>query len=369
MSKFDLLDLRMMEGIGAYSPRNITGLARRLNVPPETLRKRLKRLRSKIFLYVNVYHTNLGLKKAIVHAQAVPGKEQLLFDALKMNDFWIYVNRCYGINEGCLALYTIPKDHTKEFEDFALELRKFGIANDIKIFWSTCFEAVHARSKWFDPETEQWSFHWDEWINEIPSSPTQLPKTLIDPQDFVVMADEKDVFILKELEKNPVVRFKKLAATMGITQQLAEYHYRRHILERGLLESFEVFDFRFDINASDMFYFFLTFDSKEKFSKFAFSLLNKPFVLGLGKILGENALLAHIYLPKLEFRNFVDVLSKLINSGLLESYSYLIQDLGKAQRQTISYEYFKKKSWIYDHNKHLQNLRSLVEHNVKAANA
>ena len=365
MKHFDLLDLKMMEGIGTYGPRNITSLARRLNVPAETLRKRLQRIRSKVFLYANIYHTNLGLKKAFVHAQSIPGKEQLLFDSFKVNDFWIYVNRCYGINEGCLGIYTIPPEHAREFESFMFELEKSGFANNMKIFWSTCWQAVHARCKWFSPQNAQWAFNWDEWIHEIPAETTQLPYTLIDPEDFPVLADETDVFILKELEKDPTVRLVDLAAKLGISQQLADYHYKKHIIARELLESFDVLDFRFDMKASDMFYFFLTFENSEKLARFASSLLDKPFVLGLGKILGENVLLAHVYLPKLEFRNFVDALSKLISLGLLQSYKYVIQDLRNAQRQTISYEYFKDRSWIYDHKKHMQNLKTLMKRHQK----
>lgn len=318
-------------------------------------------MRSQVSLYANIYHTNLGLKKAVVHAQSIPGGEQLLFDSLKMNDFWIYVNRCYGINEGCLGIYTVPKEHANEFENFVLELEKLGLAKDIKIFWSTCFQAVHTRCNWFNPKDAQWIFNWEQWVNEIPTKRTQLPYTLIDPRDFPILADETDVFILKELEKDPTVSLVDLATKIGISQQLAEYHFKKHILARGLLESFDVLDFRFDMRASDMFFFFLTFKSSEKLARFAASLLDKPFVLGLGKILSKNALIAHIYLPRFEFRNFVDALSKLITLGLLQSYSYVIQDLRNAQRQTISYEYFKHRSWVYDHKKHIQNLRTLVK--------
>jgi DNA-binding Lrp family transcriptional regulator len=369
MLNFDTLDLRIIEGIGLYGPRNITNLAKRLGVPVETLRKRLKRLRSQIFLYANIYHTNLGLRKAVVHAQAVPGREQLLFDSLKMNDFWIYVDRCYGINEGCLGIYTIPKGHTAEFEDFVHELEKVELSNDTRIFWSTCFHAVTARCNWFSPNESKWVFCWDEWVNEIPTRTTQLPYTLIDPQDFPLLGDEIDVFILKELEKNPTVSLTDLAAMLGISQQLAEYHYRRHILARGLLEGFSVNDFRFEINSSDLFYFFLTFDSLEKLARFASSLLDKPFAHVLGKGLGKNSLFANIYLPKSEFRNFVDALSKLINMGCLASYSYVIQDIRKAQRQTISYEYFRNGGWIYDHAKHVRNLKGLIEQYKKTLNA
>lgn len=361
MKPFDLLDLRMMEGIGTYGPRNITGLARTLDVPAETLRKRLIRLRSRVFLHVNIYHTNLGLKKAFVCARSIPGKEQLLYDSMKANDFWIYVSRCYGMNEGCLGIYTIPVERIKEFEDFVGSVEKLGLAESAKVSWSTCFQAVHARINWFKTKETGWAFEWGDWVKEIPRKSTRLPKTLVDPEEFPILADEKDVFILKELEKDPTVNIVDLADMLGISQQLAEYHYKRHVLERGLIESFEVADFRFDMKGADMFYFFLTFDSAEKLAKFATSLFDKPFALGLGKILHENELILHAYLPKMEFRNFVDALSKLINARLLKSYNYLIQDLRQAQRQTISFEHFKKRSWAYDHKKFLQNLEVLSE--------
>jgi DNA-binding Lrp family transcriptional regulator len=365
MKGLDQLDLKMMEAIGAIGPRNVTKLARKLGVPAETMRKRLIRLRPKVSLYTNIYHTNIGLKKAFLHAQSIPGKEQLLFDALKANDFWLYVNRCYGINEGCLAVYTIPQEHAADFEKFVARLQELNIALDPKVFWSTCFQAVHSRVTWFKPSTKQWVFEWDKWMKEIPTEGTQLPKTLTDPRDFPQLADEKDIMILKELEKDPTVTLIDMAKTIGISEQLADYHYKRHILSRGLLESFEVFDFRFDMKSSDMFYFFLTFDNSKKMTRFASSLLDKPFVLGLGKILGENALIAHLYLPKQEFRSFVDILSKLIALGHLQSYRYVIQDMGKAQRQTIAYEHFKKRSWTYDHEKHIQALNKIVGRKLK----
>jgi DNA-binding Lrp family transcriptional regulator len=360
--KLDLVDLRMIESLEIYGPRNLANLARKLDMPAETLRKRLKRLRPKIFLYANIYHTNLGLKKALVLAQSIPGHEELLYDCMKAHDFWIYLSRCYGMNEGCLGIYTIPKNNVTNFEQFVHQLVKFNVAKNVQIFWSTCFQGVHSRSNWFDPKENGWTFPWGKWIEEIPTRGTELPNTLIDPKDFPLLADETDILIVKELEKNPAVSLTLLAKGLDISQQLAEYHYRKHILARGMIESFAVLDFRFDLRHSDMFYFIFRFDSMEKFARFTSSLMDKPFVGGLGKVLGENALIAHIYLPRLEFRNFIDVLSKLIEADLLKSYTYVIQDLRKAKRQTIPYEHFKNGSWKYDQNKHIQNLMELAEH-------
>jgi len=72
-------------------------------------------------------------------------------------------------------------------------------------------------------------------------------------------------------------------------------------------------------------------------------------------------LIAHTYLPRREFGRFVRSLSGLVRRGLLKGYEYLIEDFDERGAQTISYEYFKDGTWIYNHGKHLENLRVAVE--------
>jgi len=98
-------------------------------------------------------------------------------------------------------------------------------------------------------------------------------------------------------------------------------------------------------------------------AKFAMSLLDKPFANVVGKILGENALAAQIYLPILEFRHFVESLSELCRNGLLKSYEYVIQDLrkGRWSRQTIPYEHSRHAEWVYNHDKQVEKLRKTVK--------
>jgi DNA-binding Lrp family transcriptional regulator len=360
--KPDLTDLRILESLGAYGPRNITRVARELGINAETLRKRLKSMPSRIFFkyYADVYCTDLGLKKAVVWAEAIPGYENLLFDCLKTNDFWIYLSRCYGMNEGCIAYYTIPKDHSADFEVFIGSIERMKVARNVKLLWSTCFQRVNSKTRWFDEKTEKWVLSWDKWMEEIPLQDTELPRTLIDPVDYPIKADETDVCVLKELEKNPEVTLSELARVLDVSQQVVEYHYQRHILERDLIEGFNVETLHFDTTASDKFVFEFEFDSVQKCAKFAKSLMDKPFVCGLGKVLNESALIVHVYLPKSEFRKFVDTLAKLIRADLLLTYRYVILDLEKAVRQTISYEYFKDGKWVYEHEKHVKALEDLV---------
>jgi DNA-binding Lrp family transcriptional regulator len=358
----DSLDLTIIDALANYGVRNVSYVAEKLNIPAGTLHKRLKRLSSNFFLKfnINIYHTNLGLKKAVVFADAVPGYEELVFECLKANDFWIYVSRYYGRFEGCLAIYTIPVNYCAEFERFIKEIERLNIVRNMEIFWATCFQTVQSRSSWFEPARRTWNFRWEEWVKEIFDESPKPPYTLVDPKDFPIMCDEIDLFILKELEKDATKDLTEIGKMLGKSQQLMGYHFNKHIIPRGLIESFEVTFLQFSLETADMFFFVFRFDSNEKLAKFANSLLDKPFASGLGKVLGKNNLIALLYFPRREFRRFIESLSKLARSGFLKSYDYVIQDLEKTSRQTISYEYFKNKKWIYEHKKHVENLRRLV---------
>lgn len=363
--KLDFLDVNILEGLAKYGPRNITEVAKKLNIPRGTALSRIKRMSSSFYLRLvtNVYHTNLGLKKAVVFAEANPGYEDLLFNCMKVNKFYIYLSRCYGMFEGCLGIYVIPKNQTTKFEQFIQEMKKVGLASEIQVFWSTCFHTVNRTSNWFDHQSEMWTFPWDKWIEEIPNKGTELPYTLVDPEDFPIKADETDLFIIKELEKDATISLTAIAKKFGTTLQNVHHHYRFHVIERGLIEAFQIAILPFERTLSDMFCFVFKFDDLEKMAKFAWSLLDKPFAYTVGKVLGENTIIAYIYLPRLEFRNFVEKLSELVRSGFLQSYNYRIQDLrqGKWSRETIPYEFFKDGAWIYDHQKHIKNLRDMVK--------
>lgn len=361
--RLDLLDLEILDALATYNPRNLADVARKLGIPSETLRKRIKRLSSNFYfrLNLNIYHTNLGLKKAIVFVDAKPGFEDFVMNGLKTNDFWIYVGRYYGKFEGCLGIYTIPKEHSQQFEKFVKELENSDTVRTISILWSTCFQTVQSRRKWFDPNSLKWIFPWDEWVCDVLEGDTELPLTLIDPEDFPVRGDEIDLFILKELEKNATKDLTEIGKMLGISQQVVGYHYNKHLIPKGLIESFNVTFHQFDLRISDMFFFIFGFESEEKLAKFANSLLDKPFARGLGKVLGKNKLIAILYLPRYEFRRFIEALSELARSGFLHSYDYVIQDIGKAFRETIPYQCFKDGRWIYDHDKHIEKLQNLVE--------
>jgi DNA-binding Lrp family transcriptional regulator len=366
---FDIADLEILEALGTYGPRNVTEVSRKLHMPAETLRKKLKRLNSQTFLRfnANVHHANLGLWKAVVFTEAVSGYENALLDAFKINDFWTFLSRCYGMFEGCVGIFAVPDGSRSAFEHFIDELERVGLSKRAQISWSTSFYLVKSKRKWFNPRTKTWNFDWDEWVQEIETTNTNLPQVLAEPKAFRVDADETDVFILKELEKDATVSFERLARKLDISPQLVRYHYYNHLIGKDLLDGFGATVFHFG-NDSESAFFIFSFDGEQNLAKFATSLLDKPFVKGLGKIIGKNQLCGHLYFPRSEFRTFLGILSKLVRSGLLKDYQYAIQDVSSSARETIPYQCFKKGGWVYDDERYVNILNKFLEDTPLATN-
>jgi DNA-binding Lrp family transcriptional regulator len=308
-------------------------------------------------MHTSVYHTNIGLRKAVVFLEAYPGMEQLLFDCLPINPFWLYVCRSYGAGEGCTAVYAVPIERCNEFEEFLYELRRLQVARDVHIYWSTCFQGGRITLDWFDNNLGKWVFPWDDLVKEVQTQRTDLPYTLVESKSYPNCADEIDIKMLEKLEEDATRSLTEIARSLGISRQLAHFHYKEHLLGKNLIEGHEVFVMRYGNAPSLMVYFTITFHSYETFAKFSRSLLDKFFVLTMGKNLAENRLIVEVFLPPEEFRRFIEVLSRMTKMKLVKSYNYAIQDLGIRCRQTISPSLFNGGSWVYNHENFIEALR------------
>lgn len=354
------LDVRILQALYELGPRNLSKVAKFVGVSPRKLVSRIKHMRSdpRFFLRILtcVYHTNIGLKKAVVVLKAVPGMEKLLFDCLLVNDFWLYVCRSYGSGEGCTAIYAVPVECCMEFEEFIYEIKRLGVAEDVRIFWSTCFQVGHVTSSWFDNDKGWWIFQWDDWVKDVQTQRTDLPYTLVEVESYPNYADDIDVQMLMHLEVDATKSVKEIAEILGISRQLAQYHYKNHLIGRNLIEGYEIFVMRYGDVPSVMVLFVVNFSENEKLAKFANFLLDKFFVITMGKVFRENALLVEVSLPFAEFRRFVDFLSVLARMKFVRSYEYFVQDLRVRRRQSISGEFFKGGRWVYEHKKYMARL-------------
>jgi DNA-binding Lrp family transcriptional regulator len=355
-------DVAILEGLALHNPRNMSDLATRLKMPRPSLRYRIKHLHSNfsLNLYGNVYHTYIGLRKVVVLADAKPGYEELLYECLKTNDYWLYVSQCISALR-CVAIYGIPAGKEKEFEGFVSQFRELDLVHNISFFWSTCMQTINATGAWFDKTSEEWSFPWDSWVEEVRGTRGELPYTLKEPDAYVQKADWIDIMILKELEKDCTIKLREIAEKLGTSLERVIYHFKNHVIREGMFEGHQVIAEHYKNTCPDLYFFQFYFKNQENLTKFACSLMYKPFARYMGKEYGKSRLFVQIYLPREQLKNFLRALSRLVRARLLETYEYVVQDLTRTQRQTISYEFFKDNNWEYDDKKHMEKLRSTVK--------
>lgn len=361
--KLDEIDMRILENLSIVGPRNLSLIAKKLKIPSRTVNYRINRMISNsiLFMHLYPYHTNMGLKKVVVFMEAAPGFEDVLLSCLRVHDFWIALSRIYGPYEGCGGVWTIPKENVDDFNSFLKSLRTAGVAKRFEAIWSTCFQGIPISSRWYTIEDGTWTFDWKEWINEVETIEGELPYTLIEPEDWPLLADYEDLLIIKELEKDGRTSLTDLSKTLDMSLEKVKWHFREHILPRGLVEGYQMEIYRFPFPLCEMLLFKFEFKKYDNMANFALSMLDKPFAIFLGKVLGENALFSQIYLPKWEFRKFIRALSDLITKDFLTRYHYYFQDMYQTWRRTIPYKNFKNGKWNYDNQKHHEELRKIFE--------
>jgi len=366
--KIDAVDVKILEGLSLLGPRNLALIAEHLGMPCTTVRYRVRQMLedSILFLHLNPYHTNMGLRKAVIFVEAIQGYEDLLLECLRVNDFWLFLCRIYGPYEGCGGTWTVPKERVEDFNSFLKSLIDVGVARSVEVNWTTCHEGIPVRSRWFNIEGNSWVFNWNEWIEEVESIEGELPWTLKEPDDWPIKVDYEDLLIIKELEIDGRKTMTDISKKIGIPFEKLKYHFREHVSKRGLIEGYQIEIYRFPLISSGGFFFKFEFDSYEEMSKLALSLLDKPFPIWMGKVLGENTLVSQVYLPRLEFRKFIGALSTLIKKGLLKRYHYVIQDSFQNWRETIPYQHFENGRWKYDIERQREELIKIVEHARKS---
>lgn len=346
---YDHVDLTIIEELGKYGPRNISRIAKKLKISESTIRYRIGKLVEKglLRLSTNVYHTNIGLKKHIVFAPLNPKYHGHIFDLMDSYYFG-YLRIVYDKRPYIFGVHLAPPKISDRLDKFLSEATNLGIIEDYKVLHSTCFHNVNPAAEWFDFKNNCWNFPWHAMLSEIEGAPTDLPPTLKDPREFPILADELDIYILKELEKDPTIPYIKLAKNLNTTPQNVRYHYVNHVIKNNLIENFDVAFFRFPPENSLIVVALLDFPNETYLAKVANVMVDKPFSEVYGKILKQCKLLACLYLPVSEFGNLVRFLNNMVSAGYLRNYEFFFTPAIEPSRTfTIPYEFFKEGDWRF----------------------
>ena len=186
--------------------------------------------------------------------------------------------------------------------------------------------------KSYDPASNQWTFDWRRWFTALKKNPT---KTIEDPESYAILADKKDLFIVKELEKNAQQNVADIAPLLGISLQGVKYHYDKKLVPSEIVKyyGFNVCALSEEVSAYHE--ILLKFTSSEEMNSFFTSVDKLFFVLGVSKLLHHNALMVRTYMLQSQVSSLFAFISQMANEGILESYSAVRQHFQR-QRNTIN---------------------------------
>jgi DNA-binding Lrp family transcriptional regulator len=362
MKMLDPTNAKILEGLGKYGPRNLLSLAKSIRLPPTTVNFRVRKLIEDGHLKIRskLDYSKLGLMRAILIADAVPGFEDKLKKSIENLGYWTYATRCYGKFNGLYSVFAFPAENKNDLETYLKEAAEFKAFSNYVFHWTTNFHEVAPNFEWFDFAKKEWHFKWQEWIDEVLNTSKNILQTLSEPKSYPAMVDDIDLLILKELEKNGAADYTQLAKLMKTTPQSIRYRFLKHVLKRKLIADHELSIFPYPLQVSEMCCFVIDFKDEKALANFSNALNDKPFVVSYGKVIGQNSLILHIYTPKLEFSRLIDSLNYLTRKNVILNFFYVTLDILSYKRQTVAFELFKDGTWKYDQRVALERLKASI---------
>lgn len=360
MSLLDEENIKILETMKQYGPRNLQQIARKSKLPYTTVYGRVSKLQSLNALTTHIHpsYSKIGLARVLVLARPFPGKELLARDALRAPGYWLKINRCTGEPNGYYSQHAVPASNVQDFRLYLDQLVARGVVKDYQMLSLGESHSPLPNFEYYDPKERSWRFEWQQWAQVIKSGRSSEPRkpTTSSKDGF----DKKDLIILKELMLDGRVTLASLSKLLGMTLPATKYRFDR-LVEQGFIADWVIDVLPFIPEVSDLIDLRLDF-ANETFARNAEKLFSKtPFVITITPVLGLNSLAVRIYIPRQEMTNLMSFVSSLARDEVLAGYSYVHLDPATQLTQTIAYKnYADETGWHYDNREYLQSVTNLA---------
>ncbi len=363
LESLDSIDAEILTELSSCDPRNISLLAREVKRPIETVRYRYNRMARILKLRLTSYivYSKLGLKRLSVFCFLSPKNVKAVGKALENLDYWTYLARFYGVLNGYYGVYALPADQADFLAKYIATLNQNGLLKDCSVYATSDPHVVAANFRGFDFSHHTWRFEWSKWLAEIDRSTQQTSLGLDDPTDFSVSTDRVCLKVLEKVEDNSATSFVAMANAIGLTPQDIRYHYFRHIMGRGIISGFRPTILPYPRSIANAYTLFLKLHDRRCLVNFAEWLSSSFIAMSYAKVIGEESLIVHTYLPMVEENKMHDFLFQMSETGYLEDYYYVPMDMGSYKGWSIRPEKFDGETWPLSHEVYLRGLREILE--------
>ncbi len=317
------------------NPLNLRIAAAQAGFSYATAWRRIKDLRKFIRIGALPSYFKLGLQPVVV---LVSGYDVRVEDLLRVG-YTRSVTR-YFTSKGYLTLleFLIPRNLIHVFRDYIKRTMKERVIKYIEL---ACIRMGPSNPR---PILTEVKIDWNEIMKKIEEGARREYRPFYAPG--IIAFDDKDLVIMAELEKDSLVTLKSVASKTSMTKELVYYHYKRHVLDRELIEDF-YFDATPPFLAEEPVWLILCNFTKPEYINPLVSALRDVLFVKEAIISGMgDVALVRVQAPCRELYGIVKICCNLVNEGSLESFEYLIQDAEYEKTFPLPYEMYKEGEWV-----------------------
>jgi len=327
MYSLDRLDYEILNKI-QENPFNIARVAKELKTPYHKVRRRLNRLlrEEKVAkVYAEPIYPKLGLSTVVFILN------RRLEDDMDMTLLYSR-SKVQLLGGRTLLMYNIPRKFIRDLKRFIRilygeeSIEHYGVYDRILI-GKKDFKIL------------------DENPDEVDIHRLDISDVNLYYQDHAEPLDRTDLFIIKKLQKDATTSITSIARSLGISKQLAEYHLKKHVMNRGLVE-FNATLFA-DLKRQPCLVLLVEFSDYLALVSTMMHIVRIPFTSSI--FLSNNEMIMYIGTPINLTLRLMRLLDDLVEKGVIVDYKYYIQDPSyMPRRYTISCIAYRNGAWRRD---------------------
>jgi len=358
--QLDQTNIKILSAMWKFGPRNLLEVSRRTGIPFTSVYNRVGKLeaRSGRIAYLIPQISKVSMTRLVVLVNAKTREVDHVRSALKIPNFWWSINPCEGPFT-YHSVHAVPVKYLNDFRAYVRELKNVGLIRDYRIIRTGEQIPNFPNFRYYVAKTNRWTLPWGSWLSELKKI---IPHEIEDPTDYVNLADERDLLIVKELEKNARKSFADLAPLLGVSLQAVKYRYDKRLVPNGIVKNFDLDVYPYPIEVSAYHEILLEFPSNEAMNRFFALQKELFFILASSKVIGRTTLIVRTCILESQLHNMFRFFSEMAKEKLLESYSALRLSFKGRETQTISYELFDDKNgWVFNPTRCISELHELVQ--------
>jgi DNA-binding Lrp family transcriptional regulator len=339
---------RIIPEVGSSGGRNIVEIARKLHLPVETTRYRVKAMMKRgLRIYASFDYNKFDLTCYFVYLRLTEKalrSEKKLFQVLAETSFLISYSRKLPTNE-FICSFAVPEVRSSSSAMLRLvrALTEEGVVASSRVCKFSWRKSHMIQPEYFHLKKGVWRVDWEELRKEASRSSEKSVPLETSHAEY----DELDLHIARALEMDGLERLSSIAKKLKTTLNNVFYHFHKHIVEGKLIDEFVIGWFGSQKQETLLTHIEFRNLSRAEETKARSVIRKLPFLLTDAGSFDTGQYFGQAILPSSEYLGMLNYLSATLGETS-NKLRVAMSDARNVQRFSLPAHLFKNDSWKFD---------------------